>query len=766
MAFNTFAQNKKIIEIDSKEYQALKLENNLPKDATFINPKRDLITLNDLKSLGVVHQLPTTQSTNLCSCYIQPDSSYILALAPSDDGSSSSIALPFNFCLYGTNYNSVYINNNGNISFNAAYSTFSSNSFPDPTFIMVAPFWGDVDTQTGGTVLYKITPTALYVNWVGVGYFNDHTDKVNTFQLIITDGTDPVLPIGKNIAFCYGDMQWTTGDASSGTNGFGGTPATVGVNQGVGNNFIQIGRFDQAGLAYDGGYGSNDGVDWLDNQSFYFNSCNSTNIPPIISGLSNCDTVKICGLGDTLILNGLFLSPESGQTTTVSVNFNGTTDASIVNITNGNTASAQIRIIASATNVGTNIITFTATDNGTPAATSIVNVPVRVDTLSNIPLPTIIPSGNYCAGNTINLSVSPNTFDAYHWQSGASTSSIGVTTSGNYWVTVTKNGCTKTTFKDVVFHPLPTPQILGTLTTCHATPTYLYVDSASLYPTVNWSNNITTDSISVLSGTFTIQVTDTNGCTATSAAVTVVNTNPQVNITGNTHLCRGDSITLTALPTILPGVSFLWSTQATSQAITADSSGTYIVQANYTGGCNTSDTITVQYYNMPFANFTESPLTTALEQTPVVFTDLSTIITDSIVNWWWDFGDSATANVQNPQGHTYPAVGNYSVSLIVQTNHGCKDTIVIEYAITGEIKAPNIFTPNGDGKNDLLVFKNLEFFPDTKLLIYNRWGKKIYESSNYPNNWTGDGNDEGVYYYILSGSLLKKEQYGFFQILR
>ena len=66
-------------------------------------------------------------------------------------------------------------------------------------------------------------------------------------QLIITDGNDPIITPGNNVQFCYKDMQWTTGAASQGVNGFGGTPATVGVNRGNGVDYIQIGRYDQAG---------------------------------------------------------------------------------------------------------------------------------------------------------------------------------------------------------------------------------------------------------------------------------------------------------------------------------------------------------------------------------------------------------------------------------------------------------------------------------------------------------------------------------------
>jgi hypothetical protein len=105
-------------------------------------------------------------------------------------------------CFYGQNINSVYINNNGNVSFGAAYGTFTANSFPDPTFIMVAPFWADVDTRGNGSgvVYYKLTANYLIVRWQSVGYYSMYDDKLNDFQLILTDGSDPILPAGNNVS--------------------------------------------------------------------------------------------------------------------------------------------------------------------------------------------------------------------------------------------------------------------------------------------------------------------------------------------------------------------------------------------------------------------------------------------------------------------------------------------------------------------------------------------------------------------------------------
>ncbi len=592
ISFFTFGQNN---NSEVEQYQKLKKEGSLPINFKFSNP--EIFTPRENKK----PKGPNDKSSN-CGCYVAPDGTYTLAMTANDDGSTAALPIPFNFCLYGTNYTSLYINNNGNVSFGAPYSTFSSNPFPDPSFVMVAPFWGDVDTRSAGSVWYKITPTAMYVNWEGVGYYNSMSDKLNTFQLIITDGTDPVLPAGNNIAFCYGDMQWTTGSASGGTGGFGGTPATVGVNKGDGTNFIQLGRFDQPGSAYDGGGGANDGVSWLDNQSFFFNVCSGTNIAPIanftpsvFNGGGSCDTLRVCGTNDTLLIEALFLSPEIGETTTVSINLNGNPGFTVLNNTPGNPATSTVQVVASPANAGLNTITYTATDNGVPSQQSVVNINVFVDTTGLSAFnPVINGQLEFCSGSNTTLTVNPTNYDSYIWNTGSIDTTITVNTGGEYWVTSESNGCYKTSTVDVIEHPTPSPTILGPLFTCSSNPTTLYIDSTDQYSSITWSPNASTnDSISVLSGTFSVTVTDTNNCTGTSPSVTVINSTPTVAISGNLVYCQDDSTTLTANPSISSGANYNWSTGDTVSTTTVSSVGSVWVEINYNNGCYASDTVDV-----------------------------------------------------------------------------------------------------------------------------------------------------------------------------
>ena len=65
------------------------------------------------------------------------------------------------------------------------------------------------------------------------------------------------------------------------------------------------------------------------------------------------------------------------------------------------------------------------------------------------------------------------------------------------------------------------------------------------------------------------------------------------------------------------------------------------------------------------------------------------------------------------------------------------------------VKPTHVFTPNGDGINETLTFSLLEVYPNSTLQVYNRWGKLIFESSDYKNDWDGEDYKAGTYFYVL-----------------
>ena len=76
-------------------------------------------------------------------------------------------------------------------------------------------------------------------------------------------------------------------------------------------------------------------------------------------------------------------------------------------------------------------------------------------------------------------------------------------------------------------------------------------------------------------------------------------------------------------------------------------------------------------------------------------------------------------------------------------------TVNITVSATSLLKIPNVFTPNGDGINDVFEIRGLDKFAQNELVIVNRWGNEVYHKTNYQNNWTGEGLNEGTYYYVL-----------------
>lgn len=170
-----------------------------------------------------------------------------LAMLANDDGSSSQLNLPFNINFFGNTYNSFFINNNGNITFNNPVGSFTPSPFPISSQPMIAPFWADVDTRgtTGGPPfsdnVYVASPNSntTVVTWDQVGYYNQHTDKINDFQLVFRNRAD--TGVGNfDVDFRYNILQWTTGDASGGVAGLGGTPAQAGFDAGDETNYFTL----------------------------------------------------------------------------------------------------------------------------------------------------------------------------------------------------------------------------------------------------------------------------------------------------------------------------------------------------------------------------------------------------------------------------------------------------------------------------------------------------------------------------------------------
>ncbi|UYZ60656.1 nidogen-like domain-containing protein [Hymenobacter latericus] len=304
-----------------------------------------------------------------------------------DDISLGPIQLGFGFQYFGTTYTEVYINTNGNITFNKSYPAFNSSGLPileqgEEDIAMLAPFWADVDTENdnSGTIWYRLFADRLVVTYDRVGYYREQADKVNTFQVIIRANTAAGFS-GDDVTFAYGDMQWTTASSSGGSGGFGGLQgATVGGNVGDQQNFFEFGRFNKPGNALPNLPTSNTpgGVDWLDNQCISFQVRNRNN-PPAAVGLAASSTITL-NQGETRSIEAQFFGSEGNQNVTVTPALGGLCNATAT-VANNGTPHPTLNFSATGApcNAGTNTVTFRVQDNGSPAQTQTYTVTVVVN---------------------------------------------------------------------------------------------------------------------------------------------------------------------------------------------------------------------------------------------------------------------------------------------------------------------------------------------------------------------------------------------------
>jgi hypothetical protein len=163
---------------------------------------------------------------------------YDTALPKNDDGSNGPISLGVPIRFFNISYSTIYVNTNGHISFFAAYSNYTALRFP-LTFPLIAPFWTDINTLTGGQIYYResssstdltqaksdivkvyfstFNPTRLYITtWYQVAAYGGTSTTFNTFQLVIvTNGSISFL------VFNFEQMSWTSPPSGSNFANFG-----------------------------------------------------------------------------------------------------------------------------------------------------------------------------------------------------------------------------------------------------------------------------------------------------------------------------------------------------------------------------------------------------------------------------------------------------------------------------------------------------------------------------------------------------------------
>lgn len=339
-----------------------------------------------------------------------------------------------------------------------------------------------------------------------------------------------------------------------------------------------------------------------------------------------------------------------------------------------------------------------------------------------------------CTGESLQLNAG-NGFAAYQWNTGANTQSISVSKEGNYTITATStNGCSSyDTLTLLHVHSLPEFTLGSDTTLCEGHQlNYDFHLADALY---NWNDGAQTSLHSISeSGEYWLQVSQ-YGCAKRDTIEVAYQPSPVVKLGNDTTLCEGSSWLLHAAN---DNASYVWQDGSQGAEYLVQKAGIYFVTASIRS-CQTADSVIIAYKPKPLFDLGND----------IYLCKGSSVVLSPFINtpsqYLWQDGTTQPKYVINQAG-TY--------TLIASNECGAMQDSVHAISQLCKLALPSAFSPNGDGVND--VFKVIHPFPVSSfyLIIYNRWGQKIFETNDIAQGWNGMINSmyqpTGVYIWTLS----------------
>jgi len=411
--------------------------------------------------------------------------------------------------------------------------------------------------------------------------------------------------------------------------------------------------------------------------------------------------------------------------------------------------------------VTTNYVVLITDINGCMDTDSVV---VTVYSLPNISAGSDI---QICIGDTTQLLVTGG--DSYLWtpETGLSddTSSnptVTINDTTDYIVTGTDvNSCINSDTVSVIINPLPIADAGNNVNICIDDTIQLIASGGISY---NWTNEAFLDDDLVFNPNatpdttmqFIVSVTDSNTCINTDSVIVSVFI---VDAISDQIICLEDSVQLDVFGSI--GSAYTWtpSTYLSDPNIanpysTAQVDITYHVSVTDVQGCSDQDSVEIMVLSVPIASFS-SEIEAGCEGAVVKFTNTSI---DGI-SFDWLFGDGGSTTIESPT-YALPYGEDFTTTLTVTNSNGCVDNstfygTTLNFDDYFDIFIPNVFTPNGDGENDIFDLKVAgELNNCSDLKIYNRWGQIIFISTGGNTKWDGYTNvgkavPEGTYFFVV-----------------
>ncbi len=300
-----------------------------------------------------------------------------------------------------------------------------------------------------------------------------------------------------------------------------------------------------------------------------------------------------------------------------------------------------------------------------------------------------------CAGT--NVVIDAGLYASYLWSNNSTEQTFTVTESGTYSVTVTnEHGCTASSQTLVTIHELPTVDLGDDFSICQGSSAILEAPESAEYL---WTGGATTQSITITeAGTYSVTITDENGC-QNSAEVTIgVYGLPTVDLGDDITSCPGPEFEFTA-----PEASaYLWSNGLTTQSITVSAAGTYIVTITDENGCQNSDAVQLILLPVPEVDLGDNMLVDEdqvfILGAPIGYTYL------------WSTGSTTNYIVVNAADLQ---LGQNVISVTVTAANGCEVTDEVTITVIPGIYVEEnlaekvVLYPNP--ANDYLIIEGIEF---------------------------------------------------------
>ena len=278
----------------------------------------------------------------------------------------------------------------------------------------------------------------------------------------------------------------------------------------------------------------------------------------------------------------------------------------------------------------------------------------------------------------------------------------------------------------------------------------------------------------IISSTDTLYVEETvNGCTSDMDTVIIkINPLPSGKAGMDKHIvCTSPTIQLDGTGSTGSPYEYTWmpssgiASGGNTLTPSVKDAGTYtLTVTNSITGCYVSDTVLVIKDPVPAAIFSATPIQGEAPLT-VNFTNSTR---DSNV-YLWDFSDNSTSTDRDPGAHVFVDAGEYTVKLTTSDSSACPSVATVTIKVYEKLDDwfPNIFTPNGDGNNDLFIIpsKGMEALYGE---IYDRWGLKLFSWDQKNDGWdgrspSGSAAPSGTYFYVIKITPQNKEKQPYFK---